>query len=140
MAAGGGPYRPRTALDRLVRLRDQTCSAIGCRLRADKCDLDHVIAHPGGPTCACNLHPLCRRHHGMKHETGWQVVRLEDESRLWTSPTGHAYLRPARPFLDVPRVVPTTDVQRAGSRPHASAIRSYPGAGPAAGEEGPPPF
>ncbi len=138
---GGGPYRPRTALDRLVRLRDQVCSAMSCRRRADTCDLDHMIAHPEGPTCACNLHPLCRRHHLMKHRTTWHVTALRDGSRLWTSPTGHTYLAPARPFLEQPQVIPPNPAQRDAARPHALLARrrrtapSEPGADP-----GPPPF
>jgi hypothetical protein len=36
----------------------------GCRRRAGRCDLDHVIAHgDGGPTACWNLCCLCRRHH-----------------------------------------------------------------------------
>ena len=50
LAAGGGLYRPRLALDRLVRLRDGRCSAPGCRMPAHRCDLDHVIRYPFGPT------------------------------------------------------------------------------------------
>ena len=138
--AGGGLYRPRTALARLIRLRDQTCSAIGCRLPADKCDLDHLIAHPDGPTCACNLHPLCRRHHGMKTHTAWQVTMLDDGSRLWTSPTGHTYLRPARPFLPAPKVTPPTAAQREATELTALATPNWPASAGEDDEVGPPPF
>ncbi len=55
------------------------------------CDLDHTIEYPHGPTCACNLHCLCRYHHRLKTHTGWQVRRNPDGSLTWTSPRGHQY-------------------------------------------------
>ena len=97
-------YRPSAALTRLVRYRDVTCTAIGCRRPAAACDLDHVTPHPAGPTCACNLHPLCRRHHRMKHRTATEVRRLTDGSTVWTLPTGHTYTRPARAAVHRPTV------------------------------------
>ena len=139
--AGGGLYRPRLALARFIRLRDKTCTAIGCRRRAEKCDLDHLINHPDGPTCACNLHPLCRRHHNMKTHTAWQAVRLRDGSTLWTSPTGHTYLRPARPFLDPPRVRPPRQDERDASRPLETLTPTWPDPGRIADtDDAQPPF
>ena len=127
--SGGGLYRPRLALARLIRLRDQTCTAMGCRRRAEKCDLDHLINHPDGPTCACNLHPLCRRHHNMKTHTAWQPVRLSDGSTLWTSPTAHSYVRPPRPLLDPPRVRPPRRFVREASRPVRTLTPGWPESG-----------
>ncbi|MDO5493204.1 MAG: DUF222 domain-containing protein [Nesterenkonia sp.] len=46
--------------------RDGTCRAPGCGVPAERCDLDHQIPHPEGPTAAHNLWALCRRHHRMK--------------------------------------------------------------------------
>ncbi|MFZ5870795.1 MAG: DUF222 domain-containing protein, partial [Actinomycetota bacterium] len=105
-AAGGGLYRPSRVLDRLVRLRDRTCTAPGCRRPAEQCDLDHVIRHPDGPTCACNLHPLCRRHHRMKHAGAITVRRLPTGHTVWTLPTGQTCTRPPAPALQRPTVRP----------------------------------
>ena len=66
-------YRPGAALARLVRARDGTCRYPGCATAAERCDLDHVIAYPHGPTTASNLQTLCRAHHGFKHHGGWTV-------------------------------------------------------------------
>lgn len=81
-------YRPPAALDRHVRLRDGTCRFPGCQVPASECDLDHLVPFPAGPTCAENLHALCRRHHGLKHEGDWHVEALPDGGLRWTSPQG----------------------------------------------------
>ena len=54
-------YRPPNALGHLVvRARNRTCAFPGCRRPAARCDLDHAIPwDQGGPTCLCNLAPLC---------------------------------------------------------------------------------
>lgn len=64
------------------------------------CDLDHDVPWPHGPTCACNLGPLCRRHHRIK-QLGWLKNRNDDGSVRWTSPTGRTWLSPGQ--HDVPR-------------------------------------
>lgn len=49
-----------------VQARDGTCVFATCSRPADRCDLDHEIPHPRGPTTGRNLRPLCRRHHRLK--------------------------------------------------------------------------
>ncbi len=84
-------YAPTVALVKYVKARDRHCRFRGCRRAAMHCDLDHTIEHPHGPTCACNLHCLCRYHHRLKTHTAWQVHRNPDGSLTWTSPRGHQY-------------------------------------------------
>ncbi len=81
-------YRPPAALDRHVRLRDGNCRFPGCSVPAGECDLDHLVAFPDGPTSAANLHALCRHHHRLKHDGGWQVEAQPDHALRWTSPLG----------------------------------------------------
>jgi hypothetical protein len=81
-------YRPPPALARHVRLRDGTCRFPGCSVPARECDLDHLVPFPNGPTSVENLHALCRRHHGLKHEGGWQLAKVEGGGLRWTSPQG----------------------------------------------------
>ncbi|MFZ5870279.1 MAG: HNH endonuclease signature motif containing protein, partial [Actinomycetota bacterium] len=107
-------YRPRRLIDRLVRLRDATCTMPGCRRTAWRCDLDHLVRHPDGPTCPCNLHPLCRRHHRMKHQTTTLATRHPDGITTWRLPTGHLYPRPPAPALPVTTARP---VRRAPDQP-----------------------
>ena len=85
-------YRPPAALDRHVRLRDGTCRFPGCAVPAAECDLDHLVPFPLGPTSAENLHALCRRHHGLKHEGGWRVEATSGGGLRWTSPQGASAL------------------------------------------------
>jgi len=106
---GGGPYEIPAHTARLVRARTPRCTAPGCRVPAARCDLDHVLRHPDGPTCPCNLTPLCRRHHRMKHRTKawrrWRVHRCEASHVHWTSPLGHGHVVLPEPLLPPPGVL-----------------------------------
>ncbi|NPC95358.1 HNH endonuclease signature motif containing protein [Nocardioides sp. zg-DK7169] len=78
--------------DRLVeqtRLTHPACAFPWCERPARRCDTDHVVAHgAGGPTCSCNLTPLCRRHHRAKTHTAWTYDKTDAASYLWRSPHG----------------------------------------------------
>ena len=88
-------------------LADVTCvfpfctrPARGCRPDEHDADRDHITPYgPDGPTCTCNLAPLCRRHHRLKTHGGWRYVPLERGSYLWTSPLdcGSCVTTTARP-------------------------------------------
>ncbi|WP_028656916.1 HNH endonuclease signature motif containing protein [Nocardioides sp. J54] len=76
-----------------VQLRDHTCRFPSCTTPAQRCDLDHAIEHnKGGPTCPCNLVPLCRRHHRAKTHGTWTYRVLRPSHYLWTSPNGARFL------------------------------------------------
>ena len=90
-AAGQRSYRPSPALAELIRGRDVTCRFPGCRQPAHRCDLDHTIPYPTGPTAAGNLAALCRHHHRAKHEGGWTAHQHPNADLTWTSPTGRTY-------------------------------------------------
>ncbi|HWI44485.1 MAG TPA: HNH endonuclease signature motif containing protein, partial [Nocardioides sp.] len=86
-------YEIPDRLRRRVELRDHHCQFPGCTRRAAACDLDHAIPHDrGGPTCPCNLVPLCRRHHRAKTHSAWTYDVIEPGTYLWTSPTGRRFL------------------------------------------------
>jgi hypothetical protein len=82
--------------DRLAaqtELSDHTCVFPWCSRPAKRCDKDHVVAHDrDGPTCSCNLAPLCRRHHRLKTHAAWSYVPLEPGTYVWASPHGYSYL------------------------------------------------
>ena len=44
---------------------------------AERCDTDHRIPYPHGPTTGDNLGPLCRRHHSYK---GHRVLHWSTKS------------------------------------------------------------
>jgi hypothetical protein len=99
---GRTSYRPPAALAEHVRARDRTCRFPGCRLTAERCDLDHLHRYPDGPTSAGNLATQCRHHHRLKHQGGWHVHADPDTPGLlhWTTPTGRTYTTRPRPPLD----------------------------------------
>jgi hypothetical protein len=95
-------YRPPAALAELIRIRDKTCAAPGCRVPACACELDHTKEfhpQPGGDpdaplghTDADNLGPLCHRHHRMKTDGGFRLRQISPGLFEWITPTGHRYL------------------------------------------------
>ena len=72
-----GRFAP-DVLAKAIRFRDGVCRAPGCRVPAERCDLDHREPWPTGPTNGNNMWALCRRHHSMK---GHDVLR-------WILPSG----------------------------------------------------
>jgi hypothetical protein len=88
-------YIPSRALADFVRCRDMTCRFPGCDEPAYRCDLDHTIAYPVGPTCASNLKCLCRKHHLLKTfrggADGWRDRQLPDGTIVWTAPSGQTH-------------------------------------------------
>ncbi|MFJ9313948.1 DUF222 domain-containing protein [Pimelobacter simplex] len=72
-----------------VELRDHTCRFPYCTRAAMRCDLDHATPHGrGGPTCPCNLVPLCRRHHRAKTHSTWRYQVTTIGTYVWRSPSG----------------------------------------------------
>ena len=57
---GRRSYSPPAALADHVIARDRSCRFPGCGQPARRCDLDHTIPYPQGPTSAGNLAALCR--------------------------------------------------------------------------------
>ncbi|WP_433276349.1 DUF222 domain-containing protein [Pseudonocardia xinjiangensis] len=105
-------YRPPPHLTEHLIARHQYCQGPGCRVPADRCDLDHNIPFDPdtdqGPTSAANLGPKCRPHHRLKGMPGWSVSQYPDGSITWTTPSGHTY-RVDPPPLTEPRVITTAD-------------------------------
>ncbi|HEY3733949.1 MAG TPA: HNH endonuclease signature motif containing protein [Streptosporangiaceae bacterium] len=85
-------YRPSPALQRLIRARNTTCTAPGCRRPAVRCDLDHTVPHgQDGLTCECNLAALCRHHHRVKQAEGWTLQQTAPGTLTWTTPARRRY-------------------------------------------------
>ncbi|NYG56595.1 HNH endonuclease signature motif containing protein [Nocardioides perillae] len=91
------------------RLQTQTalihlaCVFPWCGRAARRCDHDHTVPYDptdpdaGGPTCTCNIAPLCRPHHRLKTHghaaTRWTLTPAGAGAWLWKSPHGAHYLR-----------------------------------------------
>ena len=95
-------YAPPARLAELVRARDGTCRWYGCRLPAVRCDLDHTVPFPDGPTAKTNLGDLCRGHHRIKTHTTWRVHQGPCGVLIWTSPTGQHIITYPWPHNDQP--------------------------------------
>jgi hypothetical protein len=74
-----------TALDRM-------CQAPGCTVPAGRCDLDHEVPWPHGPTTVRNLRPRHRRHHNHKTRGTWTTRPMPDGATRWTTVSGRDYL------------------------------------------------
>lgn len=126
LSVGRDRYRIPADLRRAVRVRDVTCRFPGCTRRACRCDVDHSTAwEDGGATALCNLACLCRKHHRLKHEMGWQIAQSPDGALTWRSALGNEYrTEPGNLWPPAPR--PRND------RPSEDAPGQSPGQGPPA--------
>lgn len=94
-------YRPSDRVTQFVAARDQTCRFPGCRVPAQRCDVDHNCPHDqGGPSIPCNLCCLCRKHHMLKTHSDWRVRQDPDGTLTWTAPSGHVYTNSPPPAAE----------------------------------------
>ena len=88
-----------------VAVRDAQCAFPSCTRSSRRADLDHIVPfEASGPTCGCNLAPLCRRHHRAKTHAGWSYVMVTPGTYLWYSSAGDRYLVDGRGTFRVPAV------------------------------------
>lgn len=146
LSVGHDRYAAPKNLRTVLRLRDATCRFPGCTRSAGRCDLDHTHAwSKNGPTQYENLSHLCRNHHTLKHEGGWNVMQTDDGAGLlrWTAPSGRSYTtEPHRQMVlsGVGGNDPRGSDPR-GSDVHASEPRGSDGHGPPPlGDPDRPPF
>ena len=79
-------YAVPADLRTVLRVRDETCRAIGCTRSAENCDADHTDDWAlGGPTALKNLAMLCQTHHRVK------MRNLPNGDIEWTAPSGRVY-------------------------------------------------
>ena len=74
-------YAPTVAITEQVRARNPRCTAYDCPTRAHRCDLDHDVPWPRGPTEVDNLAPRHRRHHELKTR-GLVATRLNQDGSV----------------------------------------------------------
>ena len=117
-------YVPSPKLADFVRCRDMTCRFPGCDEPGYRCDLDHTIPYPAGPTCASNLGCLCRKHHLLKMFWGWLARQLPDGTVIWTAPSGQIYTtHPGSRLLFPSLCKPTAPISAPANGPSVDASR-----------------
>lgn len=100
-------YRPKDATIRRSDLVAQGCVFPHCTRAAAACDHDHVVPYDhhepanGGPSCDCNIAPLCRHHHQLKTHAGWGYSVLDTGLWLWSDPHGQQFVRDRTGTTDV---------------------------------------
>ncbi|WP_256794092.1 HNH endonuclease signature motif containing protein [Terrabacter sp. Ter38] len=96
-------YRPTAAMVEHVRAVDGVCRAPGCQVPADRCDLDHLVPWPTGPTHVSNSDSLSRGCHNGKTAGVWQVERVRDDGIAWSSLAGRDYITYPRDWREALR-------------------------------------
>lgn len=81
---------------RAIAARDRRCVFPGCKRRPRHCDNHHLreLAN-GGPTSVANGCLLCRFHHRLLHQHGWQLYG--DIDGVWTARDPHGTEWKGRP-------------------------------------------
>ncbi|KUH87614.1 MULTISPECIES: HNH endonuclease signature motif containing protein [unclassified Mycobacterium] len=94
-AVADNGYRPSAGLTDFLRWRDLTCRWPGCDKPVQRCDVDHTVPWPYGPTHPSNTKHYCRTHHLVKTflcgTGGWSDRQLPDGSIELIAPTGHLW-------------------------------------------------
>jgi hypothetical protein len=94
---------PQDLVDHVLA-RDRYCRrGLGCRMPAERCDIDHRVNYPRGPTAAGNLDAGCRPDHDIKTFTD-TTIRPDPygdpgDLRI-TYPSGRSYRIPVEPVLE----------------------------------------
>ena len=132
-------YQPSAKLAAFIRSRDMFCRFPGCDVPAERCDIDHVVPYPYGPTHASNMNCKCRTHHLMKTfwggAEGWRDQQLPDGTVIWTTSAGRSYTttpgsRLFFPSWDIttaelpPMVAPPPDLDRLERMPRRKHTRA----------------
>jgi hypothetical protein len=84
-------YQPPPDLIDHVIARDRRCRFPGCGQPAYRCQIDHTVPSPDGPTADTNLGPLCLPHHVAKTHAGWRLLQARPGQFVWISPVGQVY-------------------------------------------------
>lgn len=77
------------ALREAIMAIDPVCGWLGCNLRSQIADIDHIVPRShGGPTDSSNGKIFCHKHNVDKHVKGYQVERRPDGAIDITRPDG----------------------------------------------------
>jgi Domain of unknown function (DUF222) len=106
---GRTTYQPPADLRDHVITRDRTCILPVCSQPAHRCQLDHTVRYPDGPTAVTNLGPPCGPHHDLKTRLHWRLDQPQPGRFVWTTPAGKTYLREPEAIGPIIQPEPDTD-------------------------------
>src|SRR5881398_2077109 len=76
------------ALRKSLAIRDKHCRWPACERPASWCDGHHLVHWiEGGETNLDNCVLLCKRHHRLVHEGGWQLIKTQEGEVVSIAPT-----------------------------------------------------
>ena len=75
-------------LEFAIEVHDGVCQFPTCTRDAARCDKDHRVPWPNGPTSGQNMWSLCRRHHRMKTAGIFTATLDENGQPVWHLPSG----------------------------------------------------
>jgi hypothetical protein len=101
LSVGTKQYKVPDAMRCWILFRDKTCRFPGCSMPGKFCDLDHSLDWAlGGETKVTNVLTLCRKHHALKHNSGWNYTQDDNAVATWVSPSGRTH--PTDPANHIP--------------------------------------
>ena len=108
-------YQPSRKLTDFVGCRDLICRWPGCTIAVQRCDVDHTVPWPYGPTHPSNTKAYCRIHHLIKTfhcgPGGWNDRQYPDGTITFTAPNGRIYTTTPGGALFFPQLAtPTSDL------------------------------
>jgi Domain of unknown function DUF222. len=90
---------PDAAETAFIRARDRSCRTPNCRKPATACEIDHRIEYAkGGLSHRGNCECRCKRHHTLRHRTGFTITQ-HGHTTTWTTRNGRTY--PVPPDKDI---------------------------------------
>lgn len=93
-------YRPTAAMRAQVMAVDGTCRGPGCTVPANRCDLDHDVPWPSGPTHVSNLTAKERQHHNVRTHEQWSATRDPDGAVHWRTASARRYTTHPKDWLE----------------------------------------
>lgn len=93
-------YTPPPRMRRFIEFRDVTCRGPGCTVPACRCDLDHGVDYPQGPTSPINVSAKHRPCHNHKTRGWWRADTGNDGAITWTTRSGRTYITHVWNHLD----------------------------------------
>ena len=91
------------ALVTFIHARDGQCTAPYCQRRSTRCQMDHRIPYPEGPSDTANCGDLCDRHHPLKTDRYVSITDgHRDGSMTWNTAWGQQVSTEPRPYLANP--------------------------------------